>query len=259
MIFIFNANKNQVLKTKDNDNNGYVFKEEVSYPNDTYGALKLMMKKDGRVKNILDNYESYPEELLEMLSRNDEMLDFVLEFNDKKGSYDEGEIQNVKKGKVPLLMQWDKRWGYAAYADSYIAINGCAPTCLSMVIIALTGDGSITPYVVSKYSEENGYYVNGIGTSWDLMTKGVKHFGVTGTEISLNKNVIYNALKNGKPIICSMKPGDFTTTGHFIVLSGIKDGKIVVNDPNSKKRSSKLWDYDTLKTQIKNLWMFTIN
>ena len=50
--------------------------------------------------------------------------------------------------------------------------------------------------------------------------------------------------------------GDFTSTGHFIVFAGIKDGKIQVNDPNSKKRT-KLWDYDKLKDQINNLWVFT--
>ena len=53
-----------------------------------------------------------------------------------------------------------------------------------------------------------------------------------------------------------MRPGDFTTQGHFIVLVGGEDGKIIVNDPNSKERSSLLWEYDTLAGQIKNLWVF---
>lgn len=248
------ANEEVKNKVKDEVNNKYVS----SYTNDTYDLIKNMQKKDKRVKKILDNYDDYPSELLEMLSRNDEMIDFVLDFNEKKGSYTNASITNVKQGSAPLLMQWDKRWGYAAYADSYLAINGCAPTCLSMVIIYLTGDTSMNPYVISKYAYENGYYTSGVGTSWALMTKGSKHFGVSGKEIPLSKDVIYNSLKNGKPIICSMKPGDFTTTGHFIVLAGIKDGKIKVNDPNSKKRSSKLWEYGVLKDQIKNLWQFSL-
>ena len=39
------------------------------------------------------------------------------------------------------------------------------------------------------------------------------------------------ALENGEPVICSMRPGDFTTKGHFIVLVGMEDGKIRVQCP----------------------------
>lgn len=55
-----------------------------------------------------------------------------------------------------------------------------------------------------------------------------------------------------------MKSGNFTTEGHFIVLTGTSDGKIKVNDPNSRARS-KLWDYETIEGQIKNLWAFDKN
>ena len=52
-----------------------------------------------------------------------------------------------------------------------------------------------------------------------------------------------------------MGPGDFTTTGHFIVLTGTKNGMICINDPNSVKNSEKLWDYEQIKGQIKNIWV----
>ena len=32
--------------------------------------------------------------------------------------------------------------------------------------------------------------------------------------------------------------------------------KFVSHDPNSKKRSEKLWDYEILESQINNLWSF---
>ena len=63
-------------------------------------------------------------------------------------------------------------------------------------------------------------------------------------------------LNKGQPIICSVGPGDFTTEGHFILLEGIKDEKIIINDPNSLKRSNKLWKYEDIESQIKNLWVF---
>ena len=58
----------------------------------------------------------------------------------------------------------------------------------------------------------------------------------------------------GEPIIAIIGPGDFTSSGHFIVLSAYAEGKIRVNDPNSKSRSAQLWDYEILAPQIRNLW-----
>lgn len=200
--------------------------------------------------------EHYPEQLLDMLARNEEMLDYVSDFPQKKGTVSGNTVGEVQKGTFPLLLQWDKRWGYGEYGGSYIAINGCAPTALSMVVAGLTGKNSVTPYKIAKYAEKKGYYVEGVGTSWELMTKGSKHYGVQGTELGLSKDEIFHALEGGNPIICSMLPGDFTTEGHFIVLIGVKDGKIQVNDPNSRARSENLWNYDKLKGQIKNLWVF---
>jgi hypothetical protein len=55
-----------------------------------------------------------------------------------------------------------------------------------------------------------------------------------------------------------MKPGDFTYTGHFIVLTGIdEDGLIIVNDPNSPTNSSKHWEVGTLVSQMKSIWKYS--
>ena len=210
------------------------------------------------VKNpaLLMNEGEYPKELLDMLSRNPDMEDFVMKYPEKKGHVYADTIGEVKKGTIPLLLQWDERWGYGYYGDSLVAVSGCAPTSLSMVVAGLTGKNTVTPYTIAKYAEENGYYVTGTGTSWELFNSGCREFGVEGENIALSKTSVFHALESGMPIICSMRPGDFTTAGHFIVLTGIEEGKIKVNDPNSKKNSEKLWDYDTLEPQIKNLWAF---
>ena len=160
-------------------------------------------------------------------------------------------------GVIPHLLQWDERWGYQIYGDNLIAVNGCGPTVISMVAAGLTGDNTVTPYKVAEFAEQNGYYEGDAGTSWALMTEGAAQFGVHGEELGLSEEAVFSALENGSPIICSMGPGDFTATGHFIVLVGLEDGKIRVNDPNSIKRSEKLWDFETLYTQISNLWVYT--
>ena len=223
----------------------------------TLDKLKELSKYKNEINSIIDNYNKYPELLLEMLSRDLDMLDFVINYPQKFGNIYSDNVGNVKKGEIPLLIQWDERWGYGKYGDSSIAISGCGPTALSMVIVGLTDDNTMTPYRVAKFSEENGFFLNDSGTSWDLMTIGARKLGLKSNEISLSKNSIFNALKRGHPIICSMRTGDFTTTDHFIVLVGIKDGKIKVNDPNSKKRSEVLWEYEKLQYQIKNLWEYS--
>lgn len=128
---------------------------------------------------------------------------------------------------------------------------------MSDTLRQLVKNNPITPYRVAKFAEQNGYYEGDAGTSWALMTEGAAQFGVYGEEMGLSEEAVFSSLENGNPIICSMSPGDFTTTGHFIVLVGIEDGKIRVNDPNSVKRSEKLWDYETLYPQISNLWVYT--
>lgn len=82
--------------------------------------------------------------------------------------------------------------------------------------------------------------------------------GLQGTQISLSESVINTYLDRGNPIVCSVGPGDFTTTGHFIVLLKTSDGKYVVRDPNSIERSKKLWTYEDLSSQIRNLWAFSL-
>ena len=155
------------------------------------------------------------------------------------------------------MIQWDERWGYIHYGDGIIANSGCGPTALAMVAAGLTGDNSITPYKIASYADANGYYVAGSGSSWSLMTEAALNFRVEGTEIALSESSVTEELNAGHPIICSMKQGDFTTDGHFIVLTGMADGKIQVHDSNSKERSSRTWDYTTLEPQIENLWSFT--
>ena len=79
--------------------------------------------------------------------------------------------------------------------------------------------------------------------------------GLDVTEIPLVKKRITDNLEVGNPIICAMGEGNFTTSGHYIVLVGLEDGLIRVNDPNSYANSEKLWSYEELEGQIRNLWV----
>ena len=229
---------------------------ENSMDTDLLQTLQDLKIQEPKMQDIIEHLQEYPSELLEMLSKNLDMLDFVLEYPNKKGEVFSDTIGGIESGTYPLLLQYDPRWGYAFYGDDVIAVNGCGPTCLSMVIAGLTGKNTITPYTIASYAEQQGYYAPDSGTSWSLMSDGASHFGIIGEELTLSRSAMENALSSGQPIICSMRPGDFTTTGHFIVITGLKDGKFIIKDPNSKERSNQLWDYQILEHQISNLWAF---
>lgn len=255
--YILNLNMGEEISDKSDSSNINIENINLDDSLSTLDKLKELSKYENKINDIIDNYDKYPELLLEMLARDLDMLDFVIDYPQKFGNIYSDNVGNIKRGEIPLLIQWDERWGYGKYGDSSIAISGCGPTALSMVIVGLTGDNTMTPSKIAKFSEENGFFLSSSGTSWDLMTIGARKLGIKSNELPLSKNSIFSALKSGHPIICSMRAGDFTTTGHFIVLVGIEDGKIKVNDPNSKKRSKELWEYERLQHQIKNLWEFS--
>lgn len=96
-----------------------------------------------------------------------------------------------------------------------------------MVIAGLTNRTDITPYAAYGCSvcPKHHYYVNGIGSSWNLISEGGSAFGGKAHVMGTDKGSIYLRLKQGYPIICSMGKGVFTTNGHYIVLSGLKKEK----------------------------------
>lgn len=168
--------------------------------------LTELAQSNKTVRQVLEQADQYPADLLELLSNNEETADFVLGYTEKKGQAPAEDIGEVASGEIPLLLQWDERWGYAQYGDNMIAINGCGPTVVAMAAAGLTGDNSITPYKVAQYAEEQGYYTGESGTSWELMTQGAVHFGVQGQELGLSESEILSELESGHPVICSMRP-----------------------------------------------------
>ena len=159
-----------------------------------------------------------------------------------------------RAGEVPFLYQTDPQWASHPYAGGTVEKNGCGPTCLSMVYVSLTGRDDLDPSAMADFSERGGYTTDGM-TTWTLMTDGAAELGLVSEELPASSSAVRDALLAGRPVICSVGPGDFTTTGHFIVLSGLAgDGGVVVHDPNSAERSSRTWDLERVLGQCLNLW-----
>ncbi|MDY2777195.1 MAG: C39 family peptidase [Collinsella sp.] len=163
-----------------------------------------------------------------------------------------------KKGEVPYLFQTDPAWAKEPYAGATIKESGCGPTCLSMIYIALTGKSDMNPVGMADFSEENGYVQEGM-TAWTLFTDGAAQLGIEGEVLPLWGPTVTEALEAGKPLVFNVKPGDFTTVGHYIVVSGLTDeGMLVVHDPNSYELSAMAWDLQHILDQTSNIWAFSL-
>ncbi|MCD7825091.1 MAG: C39 family peptidase [Clostridiaceae bacterium] len=226
-----------------------------------YQEIAAMEEDYPEVADILLNIAQYPLEVLQMLPKNAETLDFVSDYlryvddGGTQGGITEEELAET----VPLFLQWDQRWGYVKYGDNVLAVTGCGPTCMSMVYTGLTKQDDKTPADMAEFCIDNDYYTSDSGTSWTFMLDGAVNLGLNAEKITVSKDTLQEKIKAGNPVICSMGPGDFTDTGHFIVVRGITDeGNLLINDPNSQKRSETEWDFDQVLEQIKAAWAYSL-
>lgn len=195
----------------------------------------------------------WPEKLLELYERNPETKDFVMHY---PAEHDRPhEIALTPDGGVPLYLQWDERWGYESYNGDLLALTGCGPCCLSMAATYLTGSGEYDPLTVSRWAEEQGYAVPGAGSTWTLFSEGAEKLGLDAVEIGADEQRVRDNLDVGNVIACVMGPGDFTTEGHFILLTDYDDGYVTVRDPNSAERSAKAWRFADICDQMLALWV----
>ena len=97
---------------------------------------------------------------------------------------------------------------------------------------------------MADWAYENGYRCEGSGSFHSLIPEGARYFGLNvegATRYEGQK--IADALASGKLVVAIMGPGHFTTGGHFMVLRGVTaEGKILVADPGSYKRTGMEWD-----------------
>lgn len=201
----------------------------------------------------------YPEKLIELLKRNPETREYVLNYPLEYGKPHTADISGYADFEgVPLFIQWDRQWGYEDYAGNVAGLSACGPTCLSMVAYHFYRDAKYTPVYMMKFAEENKHANAGTGTQWSLFQKGAKELGLNVQELTLEQSqtesYIAKTLESGKVIVMNVRPGVFTTVGHYLLLTGYEDGKFKVNDPNSYANSEKLWEFEEFSDQVRIMW-----
>ncbi len=165
-----------------------------------------------------------------------------------------------KEDPHPLLLQKDARWKNDPYGKGTVGMSGCAPTCLSMAVVTLKHDYYATPPRVASFSEKEGYYIAGQGTSNELIRIGCEHYGLKCVQIADTEEAIENALDDGDFLVLSLTHGHFTDTpsGHYITIYGYGDDGLYINDPNSRANSKKVWKLETFSSEIMGIYALSV-
>lgn len=170
---------------------------------------------------------------------------------------------NGSNNKVVYYSQsGGQAWSGQAFGGGTIGSSGCSVTCIAMVLSYESNSTILPSDVVNKIAERTGsynkFYVGDAGQSWSIFPNVAKYYGYNCH--ALSEKSVKSMLKSGHPVIASCKAGEFTSNGHFIVLTGItSDGKVTVNDPNynHRNKSSKHYDFESISSQFKGYWSMT--
>ena len=145
--------------------------------------------------------------------------------------------------------QYDERYANKPYGTDNVGHYGCGPSSMAIVVSSLT-ENRVDPAQMAEWAYRHGYWCKGQGSYRSLIPGAAKAWGLTVEGCGKDEpQKIVDALSSGKLVVAIMTKGHFTSGGHFIVLRGVKGGKILVADPASRSRSEKLWDLSLIVSE----------
>lgn len=164
-------------------------------------------------------------------------------------------------------LQTDPRWknhDYSAKGEKKtIGSAGCGPTAAAMVIATLR-DKNVTPVTTALWSMAHAYKALNQGTYYSYFVPQMSAYGIAckrlntsnlyGKSSSAAHTEALNALKNGDWVIACMGKGNWTSSGHFILLYGYENGYVYINDPASTKAARVKNTWALFARQVKYMW-----
>lgn len=228
-------------------------KKKSDIKEDLIKNVEAAAKKDKKAQWVYDNFYNLDDVDAYLTGNDPDTIEFVYNKNHKFTDFNFYKGESVKlKRKTPYYLQWDNRWAYDNLYPTNIGISGCGPTSLSMIISRLTN----TLIYPNEMAQKASKFMNDGGMDWAFIDHISKEYNLKVTDINLDKDKMIKALEDG-PLLISVGRGYFTLYGHILVIDSYKDGKFIINDPNSVKNSIIEWDYDDISDQILKIWKFS--
>lgn len=159
------------------------------------------------------------------------------------------------------FLQDDSKWGFETYSvrrgsSQTIATSGCGPTAMAMVLNYYIDD-SITPLQTAMYALANNHRTRYKGTSWGYFEDMANEYELEFLQTASSSEALdWITNKEDALVICSMWPGLWTSSGHFILLWDVKDGIAYINDPNSTEENRLINKFDYMASQTRQYFCF---
>lgn len=213
--------------------------------------VEKLVSKDPKAKWVYENFYKLNDIDAYLAGNDKDTIDFVYNMNNGLTNFPYSNGQSVDLGrKTPYYIQWDNRWAYNDLGDRNIGISGCGPTSIAMILSRIKNDPSITPDKIANDAKD---YMGDEGISWKFFEDGAEKYDYKIEDVPLDEEAMKKALGKG-PLLVSVNKGYFTLFGHIFVIDSYKDGKFIINDPNSIRNSKREWTYDEISNQIVKIW-----
>lgn len=133
------------------------------------------------------------------------------------------------------------------------------------MVLATWADPQVTPKTECAWALRNGYKCLGSGTFYSYFVPAAARYGLRCTQI--NGASIYNnarspyhaqakaAVDRGDLVIACMGKGNWTRSGHYVLVWAIDGDVIYINDPASTKAARTRGSYSLFKGQVKYYWV----
>lgn len=165
-------------------------------------------------------------------------------------------------------LQTDPRWGSLDYSapgeKTTIRASGCGPTAMAMVL-ATWADPSVTPATECAWALRHGYkaphsgtyygYFVPAGARYDLKVYRLNLSNIYGNDRSAYHALAKDALDRGDLVIACMGKGNWTSSGHYVLVWKIDGNTIYINDPASTLSRRTRGSYALFKQQVKYYWI----
>ena len=160
-------------------------------------------------------------------------------------------------------LQTDQRWANLDYSakgeTTTIGRSGCGPTAMAMVL-ATWVDESVNPKTECAWALAHGFKAPHQGTYYGYFEAAGRRYGLNYTNLYGNATSAYHAqardaLDRGDLVIACMGKGNWTRSGHYVLVWKVDSNVIYINDPASTKPVRTRGAYSLFKQQVKYYWV----